>query len=405
MPLTDLACKKATCPENKARERYSDSGGLYLEVHPSGGKYWRWKYRFAGKEKRISLGTYPDVPLAQARLDRDKARATLKEGHDPVQLRKDTKLARHIAIGTTFEAVARSWFEHWKGPRSPRHAEYVLRRLEVDVFPVLGAKPVGDITAPQILAMAKKVESRGALDLAKRAFQVSGQVFRYAIAHGLTERNPCADVRPSDALKPRKKEKFARVNEKDVPELLRKIEAYQGTPLTRLAMQLMALTFVRTTELVQAKWDEVDIDAAIWRIPAERMKMRRPHVVPLSRQAIEILKVLHELRGRHGWLFRGERDHEKSMSNNTILVALKRMGYAGEMTGHGFRGVASTILRQNDFPRDHVEVQLAHQYQTEVEAAYNEAEYLPQRVKMMQWYADHLDRLREGAKVLPFKAA
>lgn len=405
MPLTDLACKKATCPEDKARERYSDSGGLYLEVLPAGGKYWRWKYRFATKEKRLFLGTYPDVSLAQARLDRDKARATLKDGHDPAQLKKDAKLARRLAVGTTFESVARSWFEHWKGPRSPRHAEYVLRRLEMDVFPAFGAKPVGDITAPQVLAMAKKVESRGAVDLAKRAFQVCGQVFRYAIAHGLCERNPCADVRPSDALKPRKKENFARLDEKDVPELLRKIEAYQGTPLTRLAMQLMALTFVRTTELIQARWEEIDMEAALWRIPAERMKMRRPHIVPLSRQAIEILKVLHELRGRNGWLFRGERDHEKPMSNNTILVALKRMGYAGEMTGHGFRGIASTILRENDFLRDHVEMQLAHQYQTDVEAAYNAAKYLKQRIQMMQWYADHLDQLRRGAKVLPFKAA
>ncbi|KQU80382.1 MULTISPECIES: integrase arm-type DNA-binding domain-containing protein [unclassified Rhizobacter] len=405
MPLTDLACKKATCPDTKARERYTDSGGLYLEVMPSGAKLWRWKYRFGGKEKRLALGAYPDVPLAQARADRDKARAVLKDGSDPVQLRKDEKVAKRVAIGTTFEAVGRSWFDHWKGPRSGRHAEYVLRRLEMDVFPVLGAKPAAEITAPQLLAMAKKIEARGAVDIAKRALQTCGQVFRYAVAHGIVERNPAADVRPSDALKPRKKENYARLDAKDVPELLRKIDAYQGMALTRLAMSLMALTFVRTSELIGARWEEFDLEAAEWRIPAARMKMRTLHVVPLSTQAIEILKVLHELRGLSGLVFQGERDHEKPMSNNTILVALKRMGYAGKMTGHGFRGIASTILHENEFEHAHIELQLAHQERDEVSAAYNHAKYLPQRRKMMQWYADHLDFLRRGAKVLPFKAA
>jgi integrase len=405
MPLTDAACKNAKCPQGKARERYADSGGLYLEVLPTGAKHWRWKYRFAGKEKRLAIGTYPEVSLAQARRARDEARNTLKDGQDPVQAKKDAKLAQRLRLGTTFEAVARQWFDHWKGPKSPRHAEYVIRRLELDVFPVLGTKPIADITAPQLLAMAKRIESRGALDIAKRCLQTCGQIFRYAVAHGVIERNPAADVKPGDALKPRRKENFARLDAKELPELLRKIDAYTGSPYTRLAMKLMALTFVRTSELIGARWEEFDLEAAEWRIPAERMKMKTPHIVPLSTQAVEVLKTLHELRGLSGLLFPGERDHDKPMSNNTILSALKRMGYAGRMTGHGFRGIASTILHEHGFDHMHIELQLAHMERDNVSAAYNHATYLPQRRKMLQWYADHLDALRQGAKVLPFRAA
>lgn len=405
MPLTDPACKNAKCPAGKARERYTDSGGLYLEVQPTGAKHWRWKYRFAGKEKRLALGTYPAVSLAKARQDRDAARAKLKAGTDPVQAKRDDKLASRLRMDNTFEAVARSWFEHWSGPKSPRHADYVLRRLEADVFPMLGRKPIADITAPQLLAMAKKIESRGALDIAKRSLQTCGQIFRYAVAHGIIERNAAADVRPGDALKPRKKTNYARLDAKELPTLLRKIEAYDGSPYTRFAIQLMALTFVRTSELIEARWDEFDVEAAEWRIPAARMKMGTPHIVPLSRQAIEVLAMLNEHRGLSGLLFPGERDHDKPMSNNTILGALYRMGYRGRMTGHGFRGIASTILHELSFRHDVIELQLAHQERNEVSAAYNHATYLPERRRMMQAWADHLEALRKGAKVMPFKAA
>lgn len=405
MPLTDPACRNARCPEGKARERYADAGGLYLEVQPGGAKHWRWKYRFAGKEKRLALGTYPAVSLKEARSARDKARDTLKTGSDPVQVKKDAKLAQRVALATNFEAVARSWHEHWKEPKSPRHADYVIRRLEADVFPAIGSKPIGDITAPQLLAMAKKIESRGALDIARRAWQTCGQVFEFALAHGMLERNPAKDVRPGSALKARKKEHYARIDAKELPELLRKIEVYQGGPYTRMAMKLMALTFVRTGELIGARWDEIDLEAAEWRIPAERMKMRTPHIVPLSTQAVDVLRSLHELKGLAGLLFPGERDHEKPMSNNTILKALERMGYAGRMTGHGFRGLASTVLHEMGFDHAHIELQLAHQERDAVSAAYNFATYLPRRRKMMQRWADHLDALRQGAKVLPFKAA
>jgi integrase len=405
MPLTNPACINASCPDGKRHARYPDGQGLYLEVQPNGGKYWRLKYRFDGKEKRLALGVFPAVTLAQARKGRTAARDQLAKGTDPSGAKQDRKLARRLAIGTSFEAVARAWFEHWSGPRSQRHAMYVLRRLDADVFPVIGHKPIGEVTAPQLLALAKKIESRGALDIAKRALQTCGQVFRYAVAHGIIERNPAADVKPGDALKPRRKQNYARLDARELPELLRKIEGYDGTPYTRFALKLMALTFVRTSELIAASWSEIDLEAAEWRIPAERMKMRTPHIVPLAAQAVEVLKCLHELRNGNGLLFPGERDHGKPMSNNTILFALYRMGYRGRMTGHGFRGIASTVLHEQGFRHDVIELQLAHQERNEVSAAYNHATYLPQRRKLMQVWADHLDALRKGAKVLPLKAA
>lgn len=405
MALTDTSCKNAKCADGRAYQRFADSGGLYLEATASGSKLWRWKYRFAGKEKRLAIGIYPGVTLAQARRARDDARGVLKGGADPAQAKADAKLSARVSVGNSFELVARAWHEHWKAGKSARHAGYVLTRLEADVFPDLGSRPIATITAPQLLAVAKKIEARGAVDIAKRAWQTCSQIFRYAVAHGIIERNPANDVKPSDALKPRSKEHFARIEPKELPELLRKIEAYQGTPVTRLSMKLMALTFVRTGELIAARWSEFALDAAEWRIPAERMKMRTPHIVPLSKQAVEVLGAIHELRGLSGLLFPGERDHEKPMSNGTILGALKRMGYAGRMTGHGFRGLASTILHELGHRHDIIELQLAHQERDEVSAAYNFATYLPQRRKMMQQWADHLDLLRQGAKILPFKVA
>ena len=397
MTLTNTTCKNAVCPPGKPRQRYADSGGLYLEASPGGGKYWRWKYRIGDKEKRLAIGTFPQVSLAKAREVRNAARETLLTGLDPVQAKRDRKMAVRERMATTFESVARAWLEHWRGPKSQRHADYVLRRLEADVFPVFGFKPITDITAPQLLAMAKKIEDRGALDIAKRCLQTCGQILRYAVAHGILERNPAADVKPGDALKPRRKTNYARLEGKEVPTLLRKMEAYQGTPYTRLAMQLMALTFVRTGELTGARWEEIDLEAAEWRIPAERMKMRTPHIVPLSSQAVEVLATLHELRTGNGLLFPGERDHEKPISNNTILKALERMGYKGRMTGHGFRGIASTMLHELSFRHDVIELQLAHQERNAISAAYNHATYLPERRAMMQAWADHLAALRRGA--------
>ena len=405
MALTKIECERAKCPPDKKFSRLADSQGLYLEVTAAGGKYWRWKYRYGGKEKRLALGVFPDVSLAQAREAREAARQTLAAGDDPGQAKQQAKVTRALVDASTFEKIARSWWEHWKSGKSARHADYVLRRLEADVFPVLGKNAIATINAPQFLAMAKAIEARGAIDIAKRSLQTCSQVMRYAIAHGVIERNPVADVRPSDALKPKVKGHYARLDAKEMPELLRKIEAYQGTPFTRLAMKLMALTFVRTTELVQAKWSEFDLEAEEWRIPAERMKMRTPHIVPLSPQAIEVLEALQTVSGQREYVFPGERDPRGPMSNGAILGALKRMGYAGRMTGHGFRGVASTILHEQGYPHHCIELQLAHQERDQVSAAYNFATYLKERRVMMNDWANHLDQLRKGAKVIQIKAA
>lgn len=400
MSLTDTAVKKAK-PGPKP-VKFSDGKGMYLLVNPTGSKLWRWKYRVLGKEKVLSLGAYPDVSLAQARDGMATARKLLAAGDDPMAKRKADKVATRTAAENSFETVARKWWAHWQPTRSEQHAAQVMRRFEANVFPYLGTRPVSDIQAPELVAMLKAIEARGVNDLAKRALQTSSQVFRYAIAHGLATRNPASDIKPSDVLASRQKQNLARIDGKELPDLLRHIDAYQGAAITRLAMKLMAMTFVRTSELIGARWAEFDQDAARWDIPAERMKMKTPHIVPLSTQAVNVLKTLQLITGHSALLFPGERDHEKCMSNNTILKALERMGYKGRMTGHGFRGVASTLLHEMGFDHAHIELQLAHQERNEVSAAYNHATYLKQRGKMMQHWADYLDASITG-KVLPFK--
>jgi integrase len=389
MPLTDVALKGLKV-QPKAYKA-ADERGLYVMVTPAGSKLFRWKYRFAGKEKVMPLGQYPGVSLAKARADRDAARLVLKSGSDPMALRKARKAAQALSAENSFAAIARMWWKDWSAARTSHHAAYVMRRLEADVFPAIGARPVAEIEAPELVRMAKSIEARGALDIAKRALQTVSQVFRYAIAHGVASRNPASDIRPSDVLKTRQAENYARIGAKELPELMRRIDAYNGTPTTRLAMKLMAMTFVRTSELIGARWSEFDLRAARWDIPAERMKMRTPHIVPLSRQAVTLLRTLLAVSGHSALLFPGERDHEKPMSNNTILKALERMGYKGRMTGHGFRGVASTVLHEKGFDHAHIELQLAHQERDKVSASYNHATYLQPRGKMMQAWSDYLD--------------
>ena len=396
MPLTDAQCRSAKCPDGAARARYADGHGMYLEVLPNSGRYWRLKYRFGGKEKRISLGVYPEVGLAAARQRREQSRILLSTGIDPSVARKESRFAADAEAPGQFESVARAWHAQWKAARSDHHADYVLRRLEADVFPEIGHLPIKEVTAPVLVRVAKKIESRGALDIAKRSLQTCGQIFRYAVAHGFIERNPAADVKPADVLQSRTQTNYARIDARELPDLLRRITVYPGSPHTRTALQLIALTFVRTSELIEAPWDEFDLDAAEWRIPPSRMKMRTPHIVPLSRQAVDALKCLKELQNLSPLVFPGERDHERPMSNNTILKALERMGYKGRMTGHGFRGVASTSLHEHGFDHALIELQLAHQERNRVSASYNWATYLSERRKMMQWWADHLDQLRSG---------
>ena len=399
--LTDTEIKRAKAAE----KAYSmgDGGGLYLWVKPTGGKLWRWSYRFEGKEKLMSLGKYPDVSLAQARERHTEARKLLATGVDPMALRKAEKTAEKVAVENSFQSVTAQWLEHWQEGKSPRHVDSVRRRMAADILPCLGARSIAKIEAPELVAMANAIQDRGARDIAKRALETVGQVFRYGIAHGYAKRNPATEIRPSDILKSIPKTNYARIDAKELPTLLRRIEVYQGKQVTRLAMKLMATTFVRTTELIEAKWAEFDLENARWDIPAERMKMRTPHIAPLATQALEVLEMLRDLAGDSEWLFPGDFDTAQPMSNNTILAALKRMGYKGRMTGHGFRGLASTILHEQGYAHDHIELQLAHAPRNAVSAAYNHALYLEPRARMMQDWADFLERAQRGGKVLPFR--
>jgi integrase len=400
--LTDTAIKKAQ-PSAKPY-RLTDERGLTLRVQPNGAKLWQLRYRHSGKERTASLGQYPDISLKEARERRDAVRKTVALGIDPVAEKRAQREAAEASTHNNFEAVTRQWWQQWHLARSKRHADYVLRRLEVDVFPAIGARPVNQIEAPELVRMVKTVADRGALDIAKRCLETTGQVMRYAVAHGLATRNPATDIKPADILPSRRKENYARIDARELPALLRKIEAYQGTPVTRLAMKLMALTFVRTTELIGARWGEFDLEAARWDIPAERMKMKTPHTVPLCTQAVDVLRTLHTVTGHRELLFPGERNPRAPMSNNTILMALERMGYKHRMTGHGFRGIASTVLHEHGFDHAHIELQLAHAPRNAVSAAYNHATYLPQRAKMMQWWGDYLERAARG-NVVPLKVA
>ncbi len=403
MKLTDSIIKAAK-PKEKSYS-LADGRGLSLYVQPAGAKWWRYRYRFNDTPKMLSIGVYPDVSLKEARNKHEHLKELLSHGIDPSENRKEEKQRATIAAANSFESVARLWWNHWKHDKTERHANQTIRRMEADIFPIIGHKPVNEITAAQFITMVRKVESRGALDIAKRVLTMCGQVMRYAVAHGLAERNPAADIKPSDVLKPAKKTNLARLSEKELPELLRKIDGYDGQPLTRLALQLMVLTFVRTGELIGARWDEIDLTKREWRIPAERMKMKSSHIVPISNQAIAVLTQIKSLTADEILLFPSERRDGKTMSNNTILYALYRMGYHSRMTGHGFRGIASTILHERGYNHDHIELQLAHAPRNAVSAAYNHALYLEPRARMMQDWADYLDGIKTGAAVLPFRAA
>ena len=396
MALTELQIRK-TKPQEKAY-RLSDTGGLYLWVTPSGGKLWRWGYVFGGKEKLMSFGPYPDVSLSLVREKHGDARRLLASKVDPMAQRKLQKITVRTVRENSFASVSSKWLELWSEGKSLRHADTTRRRVQANILPSLGNRQVAEIEAPEIVAMIRDIESRGARDIAKRALETTGQIFRYAIAHGYAKRNPATEIRPRDILRSAPKMNFARVDARELPDLLRKIEVYPGTHLTRLAMKLMALTFVRTRELIEATWSEFDLDAARWDIPAARMKMRTPHIVPLARQSIQVLRILREMNGNNRWVFPGDRGSGKPMSNNTILKGIERIGYKGRMTGHGFRGLASTILHEQGYPHEHIELQLAHAPRNAVSAAYNHALHLKGRTKMMQEWADFLEQMEHGTK-------
>lgn len=401
MPLTDTAIRNAKPAAKPAK--LSDSGGLYLEVSPAGGKHWRLKYRFAGKEKRLTFGGYPQVSLADAREAREQAKKLLAKGIDPGFAKKQEKAAA-LAQSDTLEAVAREWFGKQEATWAPSHSSRLMARLERLVFPFIGTMPIKEVGAPELLALGRRIESRGTVDTAHRIVQIVGQVMRYAVACGLAERNPSSDLR--GALAPVKvKHHSSLTDPKDIARLLRAIDGYTGQFVTLCALRLASLVFVRPGELRRAEWSEIDFDAAEWRIPAHKMKMKSPHIVPLSMQALAILKELHALTGGGQYVFPGLRPG-RTMSENTVNAALRGLGFGkDEMTGHGFRSMASTLLHEQGWKSDVIERQLAHAERNQVKAAYNYAEHMPERRKMMQAWADYLDGLKAGARVRTLRSA
>ncbi|HKT32844.1 MAG TPA: integrase arm-type DNA-binding domain-containing protein [Gammaproteobacteria bacterium] len=381
--------------------KLTDERGMYLLIKPDGAKWWRFDYRrpHSGKRNTLSIGVYPDVSLKQARTRREEARKLLADSIDPGDKRK----AESQAGAESFEAVAREWYAkhspHWK----PSHGDKIIRRLERDVFPWIGAKPTAALTAPDVLAVLRRIDSRGARETAHLAHQNIGQVCRYAVATGRASIDPTPMLR--GAIPPASPSHFASITNPDkIGELLRAIDGYTGYYATRAALQLAPLVFVRPGELRQAEWAEFDLDKAEWRIPASRMKMGAVHIVPLARQAVVILRELQPLTRAGRFVFPSLRSRERPMSGNTVNAALRRLGYDGDtMTGHGFRSMASTLLNEQGWHRDAIERQLAHAERDAVRAAYNYAEHLPERRKMMQQWADYLDSLRAGRKVIPIK--
>lgn len=401
MALTELQVKKAATDKPL---KLSDGGGLFLLVQPNGAKYWRLAYRFAGKQKTLALGVYPDISLSDARERREAARKVLANGADPSATKKAQKAAKVALAANSFEIVAREWLSKFSRNWKESHTKTINVRLKNDVFPWLGARPIGEIDAPELLTVLRRIESRGALDSAHRVRAYCGQIFRYAIATGRAQRDPSADLK--GALPPHKGKNLAAITEPTkIGELMRDIEGYSGTFIVRCAFKLSPLVFLRPIELSRAEWAEIDLDKAEWRIPADKMKMKLLHIVPLSTQAVAILRELHQLTGEGKYVFPSVSSSTKSMAKNTILAALRSMGYtSAEMTAHGFRHMASTLLNEQGFNADAIERQLAHKA-SGVRATYNAAEYLPERRRIMQHWADYLEGLAKGADVVNIKAA
>lgn len=398
MPLTDTAIRTAKAAEKT--QKLFDGGGLYLEVTPNGGKWWRLKYRFGGKEKRISMGVYPDVSLKDARERRDAARKLLACNIDPGEQRKEAKAEKALRAVNSFEAVTREWCGKMAASWVPAYADRLLRRFERDLFPTLGNKPIADIKPPALLAAIRKIEARGAIETAHRAMQDCGQVFRYAIATGRAEHDIAADLK--GALSRVQVKHYAAVTEPaKVAELLRQLDGYQGSFITCRAMRLAPLLFVRPGELRRALWADIDFDAGEWRYTVTKTKTE--HLVPLASQAVAILRELHALTGSGIYVFPGARSNGRPMSDNAVLAAMRRSGITSEeMTGHGFRAMARTILDEVlGFRPDFIEHQLAHAVRDPNGRAYNRTAHLPERKKMMQAWADYLDKLKAGADVIP----
>ncbi len=400
MALSDTAIRAAK-PAEKPR-KLADEKGMYLLIQPSGPKLWRMDYRFDNKRKTLALGTYPDTGLALAREKRHAARKLLAQDIDPAAQRKQDKHERKVSQENTFEAVARDWMKTKGKEWTAGYAAKTRACLERHAFPSMGSKPIRNISAPNLLTMLRVIEKRGTVDMAHRIQQHCGAVFRYGIATGLLSADPTPSLR--GALSTVKTEHYAALTDpKDFADLLRSIDDYHGEITTKIAMQMLASTLQRTKEVRFAEWPQIDFDGALWRIPAEVMKMREAHLVPLSTQMISHLKELHALTGSGRLLYPSTTNRDRPISENTVTYALARMGYKGRMTGHGFRSVASTILNEQGYRHDVIERQLAHAERNQVRAAYNRAEYLSERKAKMQEWADYLDKLKAGAAVIQLR--
>lgn len=399
MALTDTQIRNAK-PKLKPYTLF-DGQGLYLLIQPNGAKLWRWKYRYEGKPRLMALGQYPQTSLAMAHNAHHTARKMLASGVNPMAAKKANKQAvkaeaeaEQRNAENSFKAVALKWHKHWStgDDVSEDTAAYIMRRLEADVFPVFDVRPMDSIKPLEIFKLIERIGER-ARDVAQRQLGTLQQIYRYAVTRQLAETNPAATFKPSDVLAPRKTQNRAHIDPSGLSSLLVAIDEYNGKPLVRYALKLMALTFVRTSELIEAPWSEFDLDNARWTVTKERMKMDKPHIVPLSKQAIEILRELKQLAGDKTFVFPGmnKQSKNKTINCNSLLNALGEIGYKGIMTGHGFRGLASTILHEHGFEDAHVELQLSHSKKNKVAASYDHAKYLPQRAQLMQWWADYLD--------------
>lgn len=396
MALTAIEVKTAQATDKP--QKLSDGGGLFMLVNTNGSKYWRLAYRFAGKQKTLAIGVYPEISLLAARERREAARKMLADGADPSAVKKAQKAAKIALAENSFEIVAREWVTKFTKGRD------VSVRLINDIYPWLGARPIGEISSPELLAVLRRIESRGALSTAHRCLGICGQVFRYAIATGRAQRDLSADLK--GALPPHRGKHLATITDPlKIGQLMRDIEGYKGTFIVRCALQIAPMVFLRPIELSRAEWTEFDLDKAEWRIPAGKMKMKAMHIVPLSTQVLATLKELYALTGDGQYLFPNVRTVTLPMAGNTILAAIRAMGYApNEMTAHGFRHMASTLLNEQGFNADVIERQLAHKA-SGVRAVYNGAEYMPERRRMMQHWSDYLGGLAKGADVIKIKAA
>ncbi len=411
--LTDAECRNATCPPEKKQQRFTDAGGLYLQVSPAGSKRWFWKYRIEGKEKQLALGSYPKVSLTAARRARDVARLQKHEGKDPVQAKQVNKLKASVAIDDTFEATALEWYGKHSTRWSSHYSIREMRNLKKDLFPILGARKIGEIEPVELLAVIRRVEGRGALDVAHRVLSTARGVFRYAVATARASRDITGDI--AGALTPHHGKNFAAITDPSkLAPLLRSIRVYQGGAIVRAALQLAPILFQRPGELRAAEWSEFDLEKALWTIPSQRMKRRKagkengiPHLVPLPTQAVKILQELHALTGGGKLVFPGERSHDKPISDNALRAALQTLGYGSEVQSvHGFRATARTILGEVlEFEPQVIEAQLAHAVRDANGTSYNRTQFVRQRAEMMQQWADYLDKLAQGADVVQMRVA